>query len=266
MAITKQSGRQKLVAASVMIDWNDFSDLSGSSTPQVFEAIDLPDNANIVSVNLTVTTPFNTEGQKATGTFTLVSNYLPVANDTVTIGTKTYTYVSALSTGPTVANEVVIGNEAVSKANLIAAINGDAGIGTLYSTGTVAHTLVDAAAGTTHTIVLTAKTGGTAGNAIATTASHTKGSFGAVTLTGGLSGGDILKVTVGSETFLNNKSAVALACFEAADTLSGKVYTSADSVDVSYAVAATSIARATQGRARLNVTYIVDGRTQFSCG
>ena len=73
--------------------------------------------------------------------------------------------------------------------NLIAAINGGTGSGTLYGTGTVAHTLVTASAGAGTTVVLTAKTGGTAGNAIVTTETMTNASFGAVTLTGGLNFG-----------------------------------------------------------------------------
>jgi hypothetical protein len=53
--------------------------------------------------------------------------------------------------------------------NLIAAINKAAGEGTTYGTGTVAHPTVSAAAGEGDTVVVTAKTKGTAGNAIATT-------------------------------------------------------------------------------------------------
>lgn len=57
-------------------------------------------------------------------------------NDTVTVGSVTYTFKTAL-TSPAVAGEVLIGADAESTAeNLIAAINGEEGAGTTYSTGT----------------------------------------------------------------------------------------------------------------------------------
>jgi hypothetical protein len=57
-------------------------------------------------------------------------------NDTVTVGDVTYTFKTAL-TSPAVAGEVLIGADATESAeNLIAAINGEEGAGTTYSTGT----------------------------------------------------------------------------------------------------------------------------------
>ena len=67
------------------------------------------------------------------------------STDTVTIGSTTYTFVSSsLNTG---ANRIQIGATADDTLNhFIAAINGAAGSGTLYSTGTLANTQVTAEA------------------------------------------------------------------------------------------------------------------------
>lgn len=119
----------------------------------------------------------------ASGVYTLSAQ--PADGDTVTIGSKVYTFKTALSTGPTVANEVLRGAAtANSLANLTAAINGAAGAGTTYSTGTVANTQVTAAvAGST--VVVTAKVGGATGNTIATTEAGANSSWGAATLASG---------------------------------------------------------------------------------
>jgi hypothetical protein len=103
----------------------------------------------------------------------------------VTIGARVYAWVAALSS-PAVANEVLIGGSAsASIDNLIAAVNGAAGAGTTYSTGTVAHADVTASAGTGDTMDVVADVAGSAGNAIATTETMAAGSWGAATLTGG---------------------------------------------------------------------------------
>jgi len=121
----------------------------------------------------------------ATGTLELTQN---AANtNTVTIGETVYTFKTALSTGPTVPFEVLIGDLATDSIdNLIAAINGDAGEGTLYSTGTTAHPDVTAAVGDGDTLDATASVAGEAGNAIATTDTLAGASaWSGVTLTGG---------------------------------------------------------------------------------
>jgi hypothetical protein len=119
----------------------------------------------------------------ASQTLTFVAN--PSNNDTVTVGSKTYTYKTSL-TGA--ANEVLIGGSAsASLDNLIAAINGAAGAGTTYGTGTIASTQVTAAAGAGDTMIVTAITAGVAGNSIATTETFTNAGnvWTAATLTGG---------------------------------------------------------------------------------
>ncbi len=71
---------------------------------------------------------------RATGYIAFNGN--PANNDTVTVDGITYTFKSALTT-PAVANEVLIGADAEETgANLIAAMMGEEGAGTTYSTGT----------------------------------------------------------------------------------------------------------------------------------
>lgn len=85
-----------------------------------------------------------------------------------------------------VVNEILIGGTASDTLdNLIAAVNKASGEGTTYSTGTVASTVVTAAAGAGDTMVVTAVVGGTAPNSYATTETMTSGSWGHTTLTGG---------------------------------------------------------------------------------
>jgi hypothetical protein len=121
----------------------------------------------------------------ATGTLTLTGN--AVNNQTVTIGSTVYTFKTTLSVGPAVAYEILIGVAATNTLdNLIAAMNSSAGIGTTYSTGTLLHPTVSAAAGAGDTMTATAKVAGTAGNSIVTTDTLTAGSWAEGTLTGGL--------------------------------------------------------------------------------
>lgn len=133
--------------------------------------------AGRVAVNLTA------NAVAASGTLTLVAN--PTANDTVTIGAKTYTFKASVTT---TANEVKIGATASdSLDNLIAAITGGTGSGTLYGSATVASTEVTAAAGAGDTMTVTALVRGTGGNTIATTETLTNAGnvFGAATLASG---------------------------------------------------------------------------------
>lgn len=128
-------------------------------------------------------TPVHAETAAGTLTGTTIA-----ADDTVTIGGYTYTFVAALSedSGDAVPFEVLVGvSDSASLDNLIAAINGAAGEGTTYGTGTTAHAFVTAAAGTGDTMDVTFNTPGAAGN-IATTASLTAGDWGAATLEGGV--------------------------------------------------------------------------------
>jgi hypothetical protein len=78
-------------------------------------------------------------------------------------------------------------NDTLSDANLDAAIDASTEIGVNYSVGTVANTAASAL-DSLHTVSLTAKSGGTAGNSVATTSVTTHASFGSSTLTGGVNG------------------------------------------------------------------------------
>jgi hypothetical protein len=126
---------------------------------------------------LTVKTP------AVAATTTLTSDATaPSDGDTVTLGSKTYTFKTALSAGPTVADEVLIGiSAAVALDNLKSAVNGTAGVGTTYSTGTVASTQFTATTNTDTTQLFVAITPGTAGNAFASTEASSHLSFPAVT-------------------------------------------------------------------------------------
>lgn len=140
---------------------------------------------------------------KATGTLT--SNNTNVSDAaTVTIGTKVYTFKTALT--PT-EGEVLIGADAdASLLNLIRAINHTGTSGTDYSVA-VANTQVSAAASvTSHAFLITALLGGTAGNAIATTETAAGAilSFGAATLTGGAATGGVATATARLISAQNN--------------------------------------------------------------
>lgn len=117
---------------------------------------------------------------KASGILTFTGT--GTEEDTVTLGSQTYTLVDAL----TGADDVLIGDTAAeTAANLAAAINGGAGEGTVYGTGTDAN--ADATAEVEGAVVTaTAIDAGTAGNSITSTESGTGASWAAVTLAGGL--------------------------------------------------------------------------------
>lgn len=120
-------------------------------------------------------------GVKGTGTLTGTTI---AADDTVTIGAITYTFVAALS-DPAVAYEVLVGaSDSDSLDNLIAAINAAAGAGSTYGTGTLAHPQVTAAAGAGDTMTVQGILAD--GVAVATTATLTAGDWGAATLAGGI--------------------------------------------------------------------------------
>lgn len=107
---------------------------------------------------------------------TLTMDTQPTAGDTMTIGTKVYTFTAD---GTAAADgEIDVGADlADAKTLVVAAINGTDGINT-------AHTLVTAAAFATNDMVITAKTKGVAGDLIATTETFTAGTnvFDAATL------------------------------------------------------------------------------------
>lgn len=111
-------------------------------------------------------------------------NTAPSDGDTVTVGTKVYTAKTTLAG---VEGQVLINTTADAfLLNLSRAINHTGTPGTDYVAAAAHPTVSASATVTAHTITLTARTGGTAGNAIATTETSAHLSFGATTLLGGL--------------------------------------------------------------------------------
>ena len=123
----------------------------------------------------------------AVQTLTFTGNAVDL--ETVTIGAQVYEWESAALD---VANEVLVGADTnASIDNLVAAINKSvAGSGTQYDATTVENADVTAVRGPGDTIVVTAKTPGTAANSVATTETMTNATWGAATLLGGLDVGD----------------------------------------------------------------------------
>lgn len=119
-------------------------------------------------------------GVAAQGTLTMDTN--PTNADTMTVDTKVYTFKTTLTGAD---GEVKIGaNVAATQASLVAAFNLTGTPGTDYGASMTYHPTVSIAAFATNDAVLTAKTGGTAGNSIATTETFTAGTnvFDAATL------------------------------------------------------------------------------------
>lgn len=111
----------------------------------------------------------------ASGTVTSTANGNPSDGDTITVGEETYTFKTALSSGPTVPFEVKIGADGEETLNnLRAALSAGAGEGTAYSEGTTANALAnapDAAAadGADFVLTIVAIAAGTSGNSIVLT-------------------------------------------------------------------------------------------------
>jgi hypothetical protein len=117
---------------------------------------------------------------------TLTASGAISADETVTLGAVTYTFKATV--GAT-ANEVDLGaSTAEALANLKAAINLEAGAGTLYGSATVVHPTVGCrAVDATHAYVY-AKTGGTGGNSLASTKVATNLAFPGATFNSGTPG------------------------------------------------------------------------------
>lgn len=117
--------------------------------------------------------------RKAKGKYTFTG--LPSDAEVVTIGGKVYTFEDVLTN---VDGHVKIGADAEETIdNLVAAINRTpAGAGTQYAVATVKHTTVTAAKSGADKAIITAISGGTAGNAITTTEAATNVAVDAATL------------------------------------------------------------------------------------
>ena len=134
----------------------NFNNLSQTAKETLFDAIskEVSGQGDVVPS----TTPVNAVA--ATATLTSDTNP-PTDTKTVTIGDVVYTFVTALTTDPAeVPYEVLIGTAAESLDNLKSAINGTAGEGTTYGTGTVAHPLVSATTNTDTSQIIAVKIAG----------------------------------------------------------------------------------------------------------
>jgi len=132
-----------------------------------------------------------------------------IANgNTIRLGGTTYTFVNALSSGPAVPDQVLIGgNNYAALANLISALNGTGTIGTDYSTGTVANTAVSggyvAGAEAAPGLTLNAIPPGAPGNTTPFSVS------GAALSAYAFSGGMDVRTATGSLSLVNNLAAGA---------------------------------------------------------
>jgi len=123
--------------------------------------------SNFISVTTGALTSAGLLGGTATATLAL--NGLPADGDAVTIAGTTYTFKTALSTGPQVANQVLIDSSGATTAaklsntlaNLAAAVNGGQGAGTVYGSPTVANANTTASA-QDNTVTFTATAAGNA--------------------------------------------------------------------------------------------------------
>lgn len=153
--------------------------------------------ASYATQTLTISGGAMVPGKHAENTLTSDAT-APVSGHVVVIGATTYTYRTALSTGPTIPNEVLIGASAsIALDNLKSAVNGTAGIGTTYSTGTVKNASIIAFTKNSTTILFVANVPGTAANSLATTTNDSHLSWAATTL----GGSGATQVGVVPETF-----------------------------------------------------------------
>jgi hypothetical protein len=133
------------------------------------------------------------------------ANAYPTTETSAHLSWGTTTMASGVDT---VANEIKIGVDAATTLdNIKAAINASGTPGTEYSIGTVIHPTVTATTNAATTQVVEAKTGGAAGNSIATTKTITNTSWGAATLAGG--GATVGQVAVGDGGVIRSIVSVA---------------------------------------------------------
>jgi hypothetical protein len=119
------------------------------------------------------------------GTRVITSSGVAQNNETVTIGSRTYTFKTAL-TASTTANEVLIGaNAAASLQNLADAINGTGTAGTQYGSQTPVNEQVTATNDAT-TLTATVRDTAVTNADIATTETMTNWAWAGATITGGV--------------------------------------------------------------------------------
>jgi len=134
---------------------------------------------------------------RAVGYLSFTGN--PANSDTVTIDAKVYTFQTTLTN---VDGNVKIGATLKDTiANLFNAIGLAGGVpGTDYAAAMTAHPTVDAVDRSATVLMVRAKAGGTAGNALATTESGTATSWGGATLSGGAAGTPLQQIRYTGES------------------------------------------------------------------
>lgn len=137
---------------------------------------------NIIKDLLNDGTPIGSPVNAVNATKTLTIDTQPTIGNTMTIGTKVYTFVASGSA--TTAGKISIGTDLpTAKLAIVAAINGTDGVN-------APHPLVSASAFVANVCTITALVAGVAGNSIGTTKVFTAGTntFASATLTGGIDG------------------------------------------------------------------------------
>lgn len=160
---------------------------SASNTTRKVPAVDFYNIAEGTPVHATAATA------TFTGTTIPASRVVQVASNAFSSGL--YIFDTALTGRIAPPWGVLVGaTDSDSIDNLIAAINGSAGAGTLYDTLTPSHPLVTASAGAGDTMVVTADAKGAAANAFTVlTSGPGVCAWGAATLTGGIDATEAMK-------------------------------------------------------------------------
>ncbi len=161
--------------------------MRNGSTSVSLDATGLAQIGYTLESSLTYAPKVNTQPAAAAGVFakaTLTSNAtIPTDGDTVTIGSKTYTFKTTLT--PTEGQVLINGTAAAALVNLKAAINHTGVPDTDYKCA-AAHTQVSAGTITATTLLLTSLTIGTAANAYASTSTASpRLTFGGATFASG---------------------------------------------------------------------------------
>ncbi len=166
-------------------------------------SIEVDCSGNSITVNL------------ATASLTAASKVLTSDNteltdgDTVTIGTTVYRFKDTMAQAYDVKRNGTTADTTMG--NLIKAINGTGTPGTEYFAGTVAHPTVSAGALAAHAFTATARTAGSAGNAIllAEASTHLSWASGAVLLSGGTDAGQVISLASEVKTAIEANTAAA---------------------------------------------------------
>jgi hypothetical protein len=199
---TSLSGELNFVSGSTILWQTALPNLRNLTNNGAIRTFNLAAFGNPLVINSTPTTP----AVAATGVLSQLGAANVARNETVTIGSAQYTFVTALQNGAI--NQVKLGTTFdISMGDLIAAINHASGSGSKYSTGTTANIKVTAGALANHVFPVTAITAGTAGNSIVTTTTSTHLTWnGHGTLAGGVDyiAGSTNDVTFPYDNFINN--------------------------------------------------------------